>query len=151
MTWKDKAKRIPVWEGARFTCMDGPQRVERICLGITEQGSVVAEDGVFASDRVTLDLLHADTCAAYLRRLAIARGCPEDIARQGVIFYPSDGDYYDTTFFMKAGATHATDAHLRPRGTEWRTSFKLGHGAFHAWDTNPYVALALAWPDTTAG
>lgn len=148
--WVEAAKGIPVWVGASVYRTPGGYVGTAYQVGsVLVYGMCHKDASGFRldwRDECVPDLADPDTRAMYLRRLAIARGCPEDIASQGVIFYPSDGDYYDTSFFMKAGCAYATDAHHRPRGVEWRTSFKVGHGAFHAWDTNPRLALALAWP-----
>lgn len=89
--WKDEARGIPVWEGAKA-----------IHTGINRWPQVVALDpslGVYArepfesslstgfagKEELILDLSDPDTQAAYLRRLALRLGCPEEVAGEGVI------------------------------------------------------------------
>lgn len=86
MTWRDEAKGLPVWPGALF--YDGDDHFTSVCSS-TGDGCVKSNgDEVHAlAARCIPALDNPDTFAAFLRRLAIRLGCPEDVAAGGVLFY----------------------------------------------------------------
>lgn len=100
--WKDEARGIPVWVGANLVggmvCV-APHKVK---AGRRVYGSATAArlDGYGLRevcevdvDPFVLALDNPDTQAAYLRRLALRLGCPEEVAGEGVMFYRR-GDWF---------------------------------------------------------
>lgn len=98
--WKDEARGIPVWVGAAIG------RVGHGYVGTAYQvGTVLVyvmchkdAAGVRLDwrDEAYPDLSDPDTQAAYLRRLAIRLGCPEEVANAGVMFYAEPRSAYWT-------------------------------------------------------
>lgn len=106
-TWQEAARGIPVW----------PQALTRRIAGL--------------ADVLALD--NADTQAAYLRRLAVALGCPEEAAGEGVRFYEASGWWH-------------IDAGCIPHKDGETESWWDGPDLSDARTTDRLLALALAWP-----
>ena len=87
--WKDEARGIPVWVGAfAYAGADGPELVE--------EGDVESELYRRYASECLPALDNHDTQAAFLRRLALRLGCPEEVASAGVMFYAEPRSAYGT-------------------------------------------------------
>lgn len=85
MTWRDEAKGLPVWEGALF--YDDDSGFKRVCTSVDTQYVYFNGDECMSRASVCTPALdNPDTFAAFLRRLAIRLGCPEEVAAGGVAF-----------------------------------------------------------------
>lgn len=140
MTWQEAAKGIPVWEGCLATDGDGDNwriletggrfyvaRIRHPRCGNVCEGRPI--------DLVP-DLTDPDTRAAYIRRLAVALGCPEEVADQEVAFRPCPN---------RAGWWHVYAGHP---GSDEDGPFVSGwvSATLMPETTNRDLALALAWP-----
>ena len=93
MTWQEKAKRIPPWEGCKTD--DGD-----FVVGVYEDGWVQVrgeswddhpESGREAWDLFAPDLAHAPTAREACAQLALFLGAPPEAVAEGVIFYHECG------------------------------------------------------------
>lgn len=117
-TWQEAARGIPVW----------PQALTRRISGL--------------ADVLALD--NADTQAMYLPRLAIALGCPEDIAEDGVVVYMGRDGWSIGAGAFDVEPSEATN-HLRWQLLRW----VYGDGQprpIASGDLSRVEALAIAWP-----
>lgn len=141
MTWQEAARGIPAWVGAKVIERDNTMagtvvqvrkngRLDVWCGDHCED----MDDAWFPGDCVP-DLADPDTRAMYLRRLAVALGCPESTASIGVTFQAS-GDGYECAAGRKITMEGGTFTPWR-----WHTG---GDVRFAVADE--CVALALAWP-----
>jgi len=122
--WRTEAHNLPLWPGA-FAYVPRIYAPDGNAVLVQDAG-----DGWFYVDNdartrcrsevavVALD--HADTRAAFVRRLAVRLGCPAEAADEGVItfvdkvFVPAasrvDGkDYRDVRLMLMAGGTRGVD------------------------------------------
>lgn len=103
--WKDEARGIPVWVGANLVggmvCVrahdtENGERIYGSAAAVRLDGYGLREVCEVDVDPFVLALDHPDTQAAYLRRLAIRLGCPEEVASAGVMFYAAPRSAYWT-------------------------------------------------------
>lgn len=94
--WKSEARNLPTWPGAfaYFAASESAELVVDVGDGWAFNDSVY--ETRTRAELVALALDHPDTQAAYLRRLAIRLGCPEEVANAGVVFYAEEGYAYWT-------------------------------------------------------
>jgi hypothetical protein len=146
--WREAARGIPVWSGARviFTESATDPRLYPERRGRSYAGIAVRErhEGVWVvgwlegewSDReaasLVPDLSDPDTQAAYLRRLAIMLGCPEEVAGEGVVVYPWTEPGW-SGWIIEAGSSREEP------GGAWAWRLDLG-------TDDRLLALARAWP-----
>ena len=137
--WVDAAKGIPVWARASVIVPehDARSRSERsqmIALDTFEDGrwrvlqTLPEVIYLYGGADLIPDLTDPDTRAMYRRRLAIAWGCPESAANEGVRFYRKGAFWHLYAGFADTPTTSA-----------WRYHFD-------AVSDDPCLALALAWP-----
>lgn len=102
MTWQSAARGVPLWVGCRIVWVNpGVPTNGRpmFYVGVEDDDLIAMQPGPFtygsryvhSGGRVVPDLEDPDTRAMYLRRLAVALGCPEDLADEcvGFILYGS--------------------------------------------------------------
>lgn len=152
MTWRTEAKGLPVWEGALF--YDGDDEFTQVCAGVDDNRVIAGGDSWDSQpSRCTPALDNPDTFAAFLRRLAIRLGCPEEMAGEGVIaavdevFVPasrrSDGkDYRVTRLYIVAGFVKSKD--YIDADVEWRWNADVG-------TPDPLLAAVRAWKGVGGG
>lgn len=144
--WKPEARGIPVWEGAFIVTpagnVDGPvEEIDGTMLIL--RGGSTQYPAAFCGPALS----HADTCAAFLRRLAIRLGCPEEVAGEGVIasvdtvIVPAscraDGlEYRSVRLFLSAG--HVKREDYIDAETVWSENVEVG-------TDNRILALVRAW------
>lgn len=124
--WRKAARGIPVWEGCASLVQHGG------CgAWVRYRAEHDAEEGVIP------DLANADTRAAYIPRLAVARGAPEEATRRGWrLMLPErwPGDDAWTEGYLTAG--HG----------DWGTTLRLPPEVPHDTPDLDLLVLALAWP-----
>lgn len=97
--WKDEAANLPLWPGCTYYTGESPGDFDEVAQMPTLAASpaTFSCDGMYPGDPLSCPALdHPDTQAAYLRRLAIRLGCPEEVANAGVVFYAEEGYAYWT-------------------------------------------------------
>lgn len=137
MTWQEVARDrgIPVWEGIVIVKLDDGMRLGRAqevgdtYVNYTWPLGVVGHADQASLQSLIPDLTDPDTQAAYLRRLAMALGCPKDVAGMGVVFVHIGG----LTWTFLAGDWISSRPDRR-----WRRNLILSQDRI--------VALAFAWP-----
>ena len=127
-SWIEAAKGIPVWDGAMFGMRDNaPRRAEPI--DVLYWALFVQDGGAY------VDLSDPDTRGGYIRRLALAHGCPDYAAAYGVRFHPNG---YFTHLTLTAGAETVPSS-------LWTKTIEIPSSAW-AWDDDARIALCEAWP-----
>lgn len=108
--WKNEARGIPPWPGAHVHhCILGDDRTDIVTWLVDKPGfenwrveSYVTGfhldtfGGSWADVPMVLALDNTDTCSAFVRRLAVRLGCPEEVADVGVMFYTEPRSAYWT-------------------------------------------------------
>jgi hypothetical protein len=122
---------IPVWHGAvvRWTnpAESAPETVTGFCDFV--RGDVVHIGGRhFSPSACAPYLSDPDTCAAYVRRLALALGAPAEAVEEGVRFFR----VHETCWEIRAGA-------------DWGLTF-TEDDFDDPFPTTRLLALARAWP-----
>lgn len=102
--WKSEARNLPTWPGA-FAYFPASEVAE---LVVDAGDGWAFNDSVYETrtraELVALALDHPDTQAAYLRRLAIRLGCPEEVAGEGVTFARESAS--SPKWWIAAGASY---------------------------------------------
>ncbi len=152
--WRIEARRIPIWRGAILIGLEEAtshncaadvgtggavflmpnQLLRREGDGFRLTGSAgMAADGPL---HIAVDLSDPDTQAAYLRRLAIALGCLEGRAEDGVSFIQTGGGW-----MLLAGIVSAIPS---AEGLAWMFAWTKTLDDIR--DDDRLLALARAWP-----
>lgn len=136
-SWKEEARGLPVWAGALVYDEDSAAVVVD---EVADNGDALI-DGCTCSialARCVLALDNPDTCAAFVRRLAVRLGCPEEIAEIGTMFYKTRRE--PGTWVLAAGGR---------RGGAWEWWCELVSGA--SGTDNRLLALVRAWRSVADG
>ena len=136
MDWRDvlRERGVPVWVGARVQC--GADRASWGTVVDTGDNVVTVRHWATRSEveaekhDCLLFLDDPDTQPAYLRRLAVRLGCPEEVVQEGVRFY----QVMRGLWILDAGFVHLSFR------AQW------SHGFERLGTNNRLLALALAWP-----
>lgn len=137
MSWPDYARGIPLWHGAAFYTLNDTYAAA-LCTGwrrLAGKGRcVVSDTAVYPEKECFPALDKPDTQAAYLRRLAIRLGCPEDAAEAGVMFHNTE-----KCVVICAGGWERYDAETREVHFTWERELPT------VTPTVRIKALAQAW------
>lgn len=145
-SWKEEARGIPPWPGAHVHhCLLGDDRTDIVTWLVDKPGfenwrveSYVTGfhldtfGGSWADVPMVLALDNPDTCAAFMRRLAVRLGCPEEVAEIGTMFYEERRE--PGTWVLAAGGR---------RGGAWEWWCELVSGM--PGTDNRLLALVRAW------
>lgn len=122
MTWQEKAKRIPAWEGMRTARGDLV-----VCEYMPGHFTITDSGASYRDEDLTPDLPHGPTAREACAQLALFLGAPKDAVADGVQFHysPLEGHW-----ILQAGGGQVWD---------WDHVFS------DIQTTNRPLAIATAW------
>jgi hypothetical protein len=125
-SWQSCAHGIPVWPGARILFCGSVDT----CTEVYEDAVVGTNASYSPADACVPALSNHDTRMAYLRRLAVRLGCPEEVADLGLVIELTPG-----WLNLMAGAVEGLP-------NEW--AFRWVY-RYPCPDGDTLAALALTW------